>query len=545
MSEFAIIGKDGSITDYGLWRDILDEDELPLRVAGGPGSGNFGHAGRPGQVGGSTDDSYVDDGGSSWSAINNGAIKEMLDFHATRSPAVKMLLDELKRRAGKGDARAREVHDETVVRLRRTRALGGLGSGNFGHAGRPGQVGGSSESDAAEVENQTRLAASRADDTLANPSFVMGLSSRLHGDAQRYVAAYGQHWTAAKLPSNVEHGTPKECYKNASLLVMMRDDLSFVEGFAKTGKIGDLVFAHAWAVDRAGNVIDPTWSEPENAHYFGVKYERKAYLRHMVKTRFFGVLGGDADAAKRVIHTGSKALRALGGSGSGNFGHAGRPGEVGGSSRVNVKGQSDSGGEFVKTPLPQLKGREIREAVANAYQPVIDAYGHEEEIDPREVMSGQKTVYPERLKEYQNDPTREADVAPGRGGSNTLVVVRRSGKMAVIDGNHRLAAKALSGGRIKVIVVDMDKAWAEAEESRKEGEGIGLALMNAAWARLKALKVLGGPGSGNFGHEGRPGLVGGSGPGRDLTGSTAADFGVLGGDAKTAQQVIASGGVKQ
>lgn len=78
---------------------------------GGPGSGNFGHAGRPGHVGGSAaDDAYVDDKGSSWSAMNNGTLSEMLDHHTDlRSPAAKTLIKELERREKKGDARAAEV----------------------------------------------------------------------------------------------------------------------------------------------------------------------------------------------------------------------------------------------------------------------------------------------------------------------------------------------------------------------------------------------------------------------------------------------------
>ena len=58
MSEFAII-KNGVPTDYDLWRDILDEEDLPIHVLGGPSSGNFGHAGRPGKVGGSADEDLV------------------------------------------------------------------------------------------------------------------------------------------------------------------------------------------------------------------------------------------------------------------------------------------------------------------------------------------------------------------------------------------------------------------------------------------------------------------------------------------------------
>lgn len=207
-----------------------------------------------------------------------------------------------------------------------TMVLGGRGSGHFGHKGRSGQVGGSDD----DVAQQEMLAA-RQHDLLAKPDFVIGLPAQLHGDAQRYVAAYGQRWQSASLPPGMSRGTPQECYKNASLLALENDSLEFVEGFAKIPSLDGLVFAHAWNVDKTGKVIDITWDKPEEAEYFGVKYDKATYLKHLYTAKRYGVLGGDVKAAKILIRNGAKKIRALGGPGSGNFGHAGRPGQVGGS----------------------------------------------------------------------------------------------------------------------------------------------------------------------------------------------------------------------
>jgi len=687
---------------------------IELTALGGPGSGNHGHAGRPGQVGGSASvfhgtnaenaklirkDGFQISIGKNGQLLGSGVYlvrnkhdaqfygDEVLDVDAsglkirdfeTETAYKKFLAKRVddwepetmsSTMQGLGFDGVRIADNVLVVfDPSKLKILGGPGSGNFHHAGRPGQVGGSGSS------------------VLAHPAAVIGFNFQRRGltePAKAYIAKHGQEFEAGERPDDVEQGTPNECYRNTSLLVLRRDDLTYVEGYASKTP-GGVAMLHAWAVDTDDNVIDPTLADQEKWLYFGVKYNRDAYLKHLFKAQYHGVFGSTDAVAAQVIKTDGaklrKPLKTLGGPGSGNFGHAGRPGQVGGSAerRETIRLYTQSGGTYreinerlragedlsshptvqaleaafieeakpldevvyrgiagydpeelgleegaivtdlafvsvatkaaakkfamhgedslsgeavgtlikinakgvpaldlrgyslygederllprgtkfkvtsvkegfpgeslnvvtvsvvkslkalggpgsgnfghagrpgqvggsgkIASPLPLLKGREIREALANAYQPVIDAYGRSEEIDPREVMSAQKTVFAERVREYQDDPDREADVAPGRL-TNTLVIVRRSGKMAVIDGNHRLAAKALAGEKVTATVVDMDRAFADAEAGRKEGEGIGLALMNAAKAKMRSL---GGPGSGNFGHAGRPGQVGGS-----------------------------------
>ncbi len=156
-----------------------------------------------------------------------------------------------------------------------------------------------------------------------------------------------------------------------------------------------------------------------------------------------------------------------------------------------AKGTSQ-GGQFVAISLQKLKGKDIREATQNAYSDVVKAYGKVEEVDPSQVMTTQKTVNEDRVQEYISNPNRKADVAKGRDGSNKLTLVRRNGKLAVIDGNHRIEAALRQSRKIKALVVDMDAAMADAEKMledpvvKQEQWGLGLRIMTAAEKRLKS-----------------------------------------------------------
>jgi hypothetical protein len=69
--------------------------------------------------------------------------------------------------------------------------------------------------------------------------------------------------------------TPKECFTNALQAAAINDDLTYVEGYAYNGL---LPIHHAWVVDDAGNVYDPTWENIEDRDmsqdvYIGVPFE--------------------------------------------------------------------------------------------------------------------------------------------------------------------------------------------------------------------------------------------------------------------------------
>jgi hypothetical protein len=62
-------------------------------------------------------------------------------------------------------------------------------------------------------------------------------------------------------------GAFKECFMNSAKLAMEDSSLAYCEGYAD----GVIPVHHAWCVDKAGRVVDPTWESGQ--HYFGIKFQ--------------------------------------------------------------------------------------------------------------------------------------------------------------------------------------------------------------------------------------------------------------------------------
>lgn len=145
---------------------------------------------------------------------------------------------------------------------------------------------------------------SQGDISLATPQIILGDVPVHPKEFHTFMLAHGREWTPAKLPKGIPKGTPKECFKNASMLVLNSDDLDYVEGVAYTPKLEGLAFLHAWAVGKDGKVIDNTWDNPDQCRYFGVKYPKDKYLKHIFKTKLFGIFGANRKVAEKVIKDG-------------------------------------------------------------------------------------------------------------------------------------------------------------------------------------------------------------------------------------------------
>ena len=140
--------------------------------------------------------------------------------------------------------------------------------------------------------------------SLSRPMTILG-TDLPHHEVSKYLEKNGKEWEAAPLPSDIKMGTPKECYSNATHLILRHPELSYCEGIAYPGDLpSSLGFLHAWAVDKDGKVVDPTFREPEKAKYFGVKYDNDKYLKHIQKTETYGVLGGSDKSAEKVLKKG-------------------------------------------------------------------------------------------------------------------------------------------------------------------------------------------------------------------------------------------------
>lgn len=125
-----------------------------------------------------------------------------------------------------------------------------------------------------------------------------------NADFVAHLKEKGQEWTAAPLPETVERGEPKACFMNATHAFLQRDDLDYCEGVGFIPSLPGFAFLHAWCVDAAGHVVDPTWDAPETCRYYGVRFPRKAYTRHIFRAKVYGVYGGASKSARKILAIG-------------------------------------------------------------------------------------------------------------------------------------------------------------------------------------------------------------------------------------------------
>ena len=116
-----------------------------------------------------------------------------------------------------------------------------------------------------------------------------------------FLVRHGRMWTSAPLPSGIPSGTRGECYRNAFRLATEHPGLSYAEGIALDPHLG-VPLEHAWCVDTARKVVDPTWERPECGSYYGVAFDLPTLNRIALNTRIYGVFGmGEWKAAAELL----------------------------------------------------------------------------------------------------------------------------------------------------------------------------------------------------------------------------------------------------
>ncbi len=225
---------------------------------------------------------------------------------------------------------------QTVFAMR-----GGAGSGNFGHAGRLGKVGGSAPSGSELGEFSS--AKPRNEEERQLQDFVRQLSDlkkNAMGDqfegfefrsSEEMVLELGRFYQPPDdetLPMGCEIGVARECFSNAFKEAQVSEDnqLVYTEGIAMT----DIMFPtnHAWLTTKDGRVVDPTWLD-KGVAYYGIPMDTSWVTKQILKNGYYGVLPSTIEIFENGIP--ENAIIERGGPGSGNFDHVGRPGEVGGS----------------------------------------------------------------------------------------------------------------------------------------------------------------------------------------------------------------------
>jgi hypothetical protein len=88
--------------------------------------------------------------------------------------------------------------------------------------------------------------------------------------------------------------------------VIAHPDHFYVEGYVLSPKV-PIAIHHAWTVNKAGQVIDPTLDWREGSAYMGVKFTQKDLLRRIVASGYYGLfLSNGISLSDLVLGTDTK-----------------------------------------------------------------------------------------------------------------------------------------------------------------------------------------------------------------------------------------------
>ena len=335
---------------YGVEKKMNSMAGLSAYENGGPGSGNFGHSGRPGEIGGSSKTGSYEQlsgpartrGEYTQKDASEDCKTEFSDVYGALSDHAYWIADEGgfadgyeardyealgDKYAGicdRSQSRGYVTQHDLVKMLKRTREEaepyglidgsdstdkmndflgkydmddklnsvsdifenGGKGSGNFGHSGRPGRVGGSGDGEGF------------MEDPRMSKSFAKQLEKVQKTEKLVKSIKKGDHITIRTADGSSAKTADGLTYPSRSTIEMTITKKTD-RGFEYLTKDGKKQFIRFYDIDRIEN---------------GAMAEKELY-----------------DKLKKRIDVLEIMLN--GGPGSGNFGHAGRPGEVGGSSK--------------------------------------------------------------------------------------------------------------------------------------------------------------------------------------------------------------------
>lgn len=117
----------------------------------------------------------------------------------------------------------------------------------------------------------------KAFETLGHPSLM-----------ERFVVLRGEVFECRD-DAGYHRGVSKECFRNAALLSLENDELTYVEGY---GMLDSIPFPihHAWCVDERGVVVDVTWDADSPRQYIGVRISKEDLRDNLLKNGVYGVL---------------------------------------------------------------------------------------------------------------------------------------------------------------------------------------------------------------------------------------------------------------
>lgn len=384
-----------------------------------------------------------------------------------------------------------------AARVGTLRDLGGKGSGNFGHKGRPGEVGGSSSGDG-------------------------GLSELIShsGVGSDYVHLLYDDDAASEIAEAFDLNTVK-----LSEIEVARRKIAERSQMDLRRLFGNSVVAYRGVkgTEDKGNTVSLTLSKfTAQFHAKGGEVLKLTVPVDRVYSYSNSIGYGTFDEQEIIVPKDVlSGLKTLGGPGSGNFGHAGRPGQVGGSS------------DGVGLPLEQA-------AFVQKFdmQAIPPGAMHRIMINPRTGMMILSKMHSDPGSNDAMDETHSGVYSDALGGDSEGF--RQTGFDDYYRGFITGPEPGFPKGRLELMnpanyEVDPEDITEDdiAQESDAVASIVSQLVKNGGLKRETLIeglhpvvqeslpfmfpsarkRALGGPGSGNFGHAGRPGQVGGSSPG--------------------------------
>jgi hypothetical protein len=117
---------------------------------------------------------------------------------------------------------------------------------------------------------------------------------------EEFVLKEGRAMQLTPKDPKVTPGVPKECFKNSTDYALAHRDHLYVEGYVMSPKV-PVAIHHAWVLNKAGLVIDPTLGWRKGSAYWGVSFTTDDMLRRILKTKYYGLYCDDIRVSDLVL----------------------------------------------------------------------------------------------------------------------------------------------------------------------------------------------------------------------------------------------------
>jgi hypothetical protein len=106
----------------------------------------------------------------------------------------------------------------------------------------------------------------------------------------KFILEHGKSFEIGPDTFNGPRGPQGECFASCARLAQAHNGFTYVEGYVQ---IFNIPISHAWLVDAAGNLIEPTLNSDDVERiggYFGVEFSTGYLINSLFRNRCYGLL---------------------------------------------------------------------------------------------------------------------------------------------------------------------------------------------------------------------------------------------------------------